>query len=64
MSVAQSKLIIRNQTKEQYIAANILKYKSDNLIILYHCAYSGLLVTAGVIVQNFIKLMRYAGFGP
>ena len=62
--MAQSKLIIRHQTKEQYIAANILKYKSDNLIILYHCVYSGLLVTAEVIVQNFIKLMRYAEFGP
>jgi len=36
MSVAQSKLIIR--LKNQYIVANI-KYRSDNLIILYYCIY-------------------------
>jgi len=44
-SIAQVQ--INYQTKEQYIIANILKYKSDNLIILYHYAYSGLL---GIIV--------------
>jgi len=44
-SIAQVQ--INYQTKEQYIVANILKYKSDNLIILYHYAYSGLL---GIIV--------------
>ena len=40
------------QTKEQYIVANILKYRSDNPIILYYWAYSGLLGIVGVVVWN------------
>jgi len=40
------------QTKEQYIVASILKYKSDNLIILYYCAYFRLLGIVGVVVWN------------
>jgi len=40
------------QTKEQYIVANIFKYRSDNLIILYYWAYSGLLGIVGVVVWN------------
>jgi len=46
------------------MVANILKYESDNLIILYYCAYSGLLGTVGVVVQNSMGLMRNVGFGP
>ena len=37
---------------------NVLKYRTDNLIILYHCIYSMLSDTAGDIVQNFIRLMK------
>ena len=40
------------QTKEQYIVANTLKYRSDNLIILYYCAYSRLLGIVGVNVWS------------
>jgi len=43
MSIAQFKLIIK--LRNQYMVEYILKYETRNLIILYHCAYSGLLVT-------------------
>ena len=45
MSVAQY-----YQTKELYILANVLTYKSINLIIFYCYTYSGLLGTAGVVI--------------
>ena len=45
MSVVQVQ--VNYQTKEWYMAANILQYRSDNLIIFYCCAYSGLLGTMG-----------------
>ena len=41
------------------MVANILKYRSDNLIILYYYAYSGLLDTVGVIIQNSMGLMKH-----
>jgi len=34
-------------TKEWYIVVNVLKYRSDNLIILYCCIYSILLSVIG-----------------
>jgi len=40
---------------------NVLKYGSNNLVILYCCVYSGLLNTMGVVIQNSIRLMRNAG---
>ena len=43
--------------------ANVLKYRSDNLIILYCCTYSGLSDTTKVVVWNSIELMRNVGFG-
>ena len=46
------------------MVANILKYGSVSLIILYYCAYSRLLNTIRVVIQNFMELMRNAGFGP
>jgi len=46
------------------MVANILKYRSNNLIILYYCIYSRLLGTTKVVVWNSIELMRNAGFGP
>jgi len=36
------------------MVANVLKYRSDNLIILYYSAYYRLLGTVEVVVQNFI----------
>ena len=36
------------------MVANVLKYRSDNLIILYYCAYYGLSEIIEVIVQNSI----------
>ena len=36
------------------MVANVLKYRSDNLIILYYCAYYGLSEIMEVIVQNSI----------
>ena len=43
------------------MVANVFKYRSVDLIILYYCVYSG---TVGVIVWNSMGLMRNAGFGP
>ena len=37
---------------------NIFKYGTSNLIILYHCIYSGLLNIIGNVIQNSIGLMR------
>jgi len=45
-SVAQVQ--VDYQTKELYIVANVLKYGSVNLIILYCCTYSGLFGTVGL----------------
>ena len=42
---------------------NVLKYRTGNLIILYHCTYSGLLGTAGVVIWTPWDLMS-AGSGP
>ena len=44
--------------------ANILKYRSDNLIILYHYAYSRLLGTVEVIIQNSMRLMKHVEISP
>jgi len=38
--------------------------RTGNLIILYHCTYSGLLGTAGVVIWTPWDLMRSAGSGP
>jgi len=57
------KFQVNYQTRKQYIVANILKYESVDLIILYYCIYSELLGTAEVIVWNFIELIRNTGFG-
>jgi len=46
------------------MVANILKYRSDNLIIFYYCIYSRLLSTIGAVIWNFIGLTRNARFGP
>jgi len=46
------------------MVANVLKYGSINLIILYYCVYSRLLDIVGVIIQNFMRLMRNIRFGP
>ena len=35
------------QTEEWYIVANVFKDRSIDLIILYHCVYSGLLDIIG-----------------
>ena len=43
MSVTQVQ--VNYQTKKQYIVANVLKYKSVNLIIFFYCIYSRLLET-------------------
>ena len=61
-SVAQVQ--VDYQTKELYMVANVIKYRSVNLIILYCCTYSGLSGTAGVVFWNSIGLMRNAGLDP
>ena len=43
------------QTKKQYMVANVLKYRSDNLIILYCYTYSGLLGTTRVVIWNSME---------
>ena len=45
------------------MVANVLKYKSINLIILYYCVYFRSLDIVGVIIQNFMRLMRNIRFG-
>ena len=45
------------------MVANVLKYRINNLIILYYCTYSRLLGTVGVVIWNLIELIRNAGFG-
>jgi len=52
---------VNYQTKEQYIVANILKYRSDNLIIFYCYAYSGLSDFIRVIVWNSMELKEIHG---
>jgi len=49
------------QIKEWYMVANFFEYRSDNLIIFYHCVYFELLGTIGVIVWNSIKLREIQG---
>ena len=44
------------------MVVNILKYESDNLIILYHYTYSRLLGTIEIVIQNFIGLTRSVKF--
>ena len=44
------------------MVVNILKYESDNLIILYYYTYSRLLGTIEIVIQNFIELMRSVKF--
>jgi len=46
------------------MVANILKYGSVDLVILYCCAYFGLWGTIEVVIQNSMELMKTAGFGP
>jgi len=41
----------------------ILKYGTGNLIIIYHCTYSGLLDTIVDVIQNFMELIKGIGFG-
>ena len=53
MSVAQVQ--VDYQTKKQYMVANILKYGSDNLIILYCYAYSRLLGITKVVIHNSMR---------
>ena len=53
ISVAQVQ--VDYQTKKQYMVANILKYRSNNLIILYCYVYSRLLGTTGVVIQNSMR---------
>ena len=55
----KSKLIIR--LRKQYIVDDVCKYETGNLMILYHCTYSGLLGTKGDVVQNSIGLIRSVG---
>jgi len=50
------KFQVNYQTKEWYIVADILKYRSNNLIIFYCYTYSELLSTAEVVIQNSIEL--------
>jgi len=45
------------------MVANVLKYGSISLIILYHCIYSRLFNTIRIVIQNSMELMRNAGFG-
>ena len=59
VNMAQFKLIIR--LKKQYTVNYILKYRTNNLIIIYYYMYSRLLGTIEDIVQNFMKLMKDAG---
>ena len=54
---------ITQQTKELYIIANVLKYKSVDLIIFYCCTYSKLSGIMKVVIWNSIKLMRNTRFG-
>jgi len=54
---------VNYQTKKLYMVADILKYRSISLIIFYYYAYSGLLATVGVVIQNSMGLMRNAEFG-
>ena len=42
---------------------NVLIYRSDNLIIFYCCRYSELSDIIGVVIWNFMKLMRNTEFG-
>jgi len=46
------------------MVANILKYGSIDLVILYCCAYFGLWDTTEVVIQNSMRLMKTAGFDP
>ena len=41
----------------------ILKYGTDNLIIIYYCAYSRLIDTMVDVIQNFIELIRSTDSG-
>ena len=43
---------------------NVLKYRSDNLIILYYCIYSGLSDTMEIVIQSSIGLMKNVRFDP
>jgi len=52
------------QTKKQYMVVNVLKYRSNNLITLYHCTYSRLLDIVRVVIWNSMGLMRSTEFGP
>ena len=61
MSIVQVQ--VNYQTKELYIIAIILKYRSINIIIFYYYIYSELLNTMGVVIQNTMRLMSTEGFG-
>jgi len=43
---------------------NVLKYRTGNLIILYHYIYSKLSGTIENVIWNSIGLMKSAGSGP
>jgi len=57
------KFQVNYQTKKQYTVANILKYRSGNLIILYCYTYSGLLDIVRVVIWNFMGLKKNTEFG-
>ena len=42
----------------------ILKYGTDNLIIIYQCIYFGLSDIIENVIWNSMKLMRDIGSGP
>jgi len=46
------------------MVADILKYGSTDLIILYCYTYSRLLGTMKIVVQNSIRLIRAVEFSP
>ncbi len=60
ISVAQVQ--VDYQTKKQYMVANILKYGSNNLIILYYYIYFRLLSTIRVVIQNPMRFDEECGY--
>jgi len=62
ISIAQFKLIIR--LRKWYTVYYVLKYRTGDLITIYHCIYFRLLGTIRDVVWNSIELMRGVGSGP
>jgi len=61
-SIVQFKLIIR--LRKWYMIYYVLKYKTSNLIILYHCMYFRLSSTVMNVIWNSIKLIKSTESGP